>query len=98
MFYNGRCVAIESLHGGIEPSIISDYLMKPSIIQRVKELRKEFGNRFVFVGIDKVCNKEKRSLKELRKAVVRRGNEVSSNFLLKRADMMSCVAGRREDI
>lgn len=47
-------MAIESMHGGIEPSIISDYLMKPSIIQRAAELRKEFGSRFVFVGIDKV--------------------------------------------
>lgn len=54
VFYNGRCVSIESMHGGIEPSIISSRLKIPNIALRIKELRKEFEGRFVFVGIDKV--------------------------------------------
>ncbi|CAN0300482.1 unnamed protein product, partial [Laminaria digitata] len=54
VFYNGRCVSIESMHGGIEPSIITGNLSNPGISGRAAELRKEFQGRFVFLGIDKV--------------------------------------------
>lgn len=54
VFYNGRCVSIESMHGGIEPSIIAANLSNPGIVGRAAELRKEYQGRFVFLGIDKV--------------------------------------------
>ena len=54
VFYNGRCVSIESMHGGIEPSIITANLANPGISGRAAELRKEYHGRFVFLGIDKV--------------------------------------------
>lgn len=54
MFYNGRSVAIESMHGGIEPSIIACKLAHVDIAGRVAELKKAYQGRYVFVGIDKV--------------------------------------------
>lgn len=54
VFYNGRSVAIESMHGGIEPSIIAAKLAHADIAGRVSELRKAYQGRYVFVGIDKV--------------------------------------------
>lgn len=54
MFYNGRTVSIESIHGGIEPSIIATKLTHTGFTARASELRKEYQGRFVFVGIDKV--------------------------------------------
>lgn len=54
MFYNGRSVAIESMHGGIEPSIIASKLAHADIAGRVAELRQAYQGRYVFVGIDKV--------------------------------------------
>ena len=56
MFYNGRSVAIESMHGGIEPSIIAAKLAHADIAGRVAELRKTYQGRYVFVGIDKVTS------------------------------------------
>ncbi len=55
VFYNGRCVTIESMHGGIEPSIIAAKLENTDIAVRVADLRKQYEGRYVFVGIDKVC-------------------------------------------
>lgn len=54
MYYNGRCVSIESIHGGIEPSIIAAKLGHTDIAGRVAALRKEYDGRYVFLGIDKV--------------------------------------------
>lgn len=54
VFYNGRCVSIESMHGGIEPSIITAKLTSPTISKKTAALKKEYEGRFVFVGIDKV--------------------------------------------
>lgn len=54
VFYNGRCVTVESMHGGIEPSIIAAKLEDADIAVRVAELRKQYEGRYVFVGIDKV--------------------------------------------
>eukprot|EP00903_Cladosiphon_okamuranus_P012881 g12029.t1 len=54
VFYNGRSVAIESIHGGIEPSIIASKLAHADIAGRVAELKKTYQGRYVFVGIDKV--------------------------------------------
>lgn len=54
VFYNGRCVSIESVHGGIEPDIVRESLQHPNIAARAAELRKQYEGRFVFVGIDKV--------------------------------------------
>ncbi|CAM9975335.1 unnamed protein product [Pylaiella littoralis] len=54
VFYNGRTVSIESIHGGIEPSIIAAKLAHPEFAARAAALRKEYEGRFVFVGIDKV--------------------------------------------
>eukprot|EP00752_Nemacystus_decipiens_P007782 g6950.t1 len=54
VFYNGRSVAIESMHGGIEPSIIASKLEHADISRKVSELRKVYQGRYVFVGIDKV--------------------------------------------
>lgn len=54
MFYNGRCVSIESVHGGIEPDVVRSSLRRPNIADRVAELRKQYEGRYVFVGIDKV--------------------------------------------
>ncbi|CAN0161897.1 unnamed protein product, partial [Ectocarpus sp. 4 AP-2014] len=54
VYYNGRSVSIESIHGGIEPSIIADKLVHTDIAGRVAALRKEYDGRYVFLGIDKV--------------------------------------------
>lgn len=54
VFYNGRCVSIESVHGGIEPDVVIASARNPDIVARVAELRKEYEGRYVFVGIDKV--------------------------------------------
>ncbi|CBJ29609.1 Trehalose 6-phosphate synthase, family GT20 / Trehalose 6-phosphate phosphatase [Ectocarpus siliculosus] len=54
VYYNGRCVSIESIHGGIEPSIIAAKLGHTDIAGRVAALRKEYDGRYVFLGIDKV--------------------------------------------
>ncbi|CAN0286398.1 unnamed protein product, partial [Hapterophycus canaliculatus] len=54
VLYNGRCVSIESMHGGIEPSIIAAKLAHKDISGRVAELRKEYQGRYIFLGIDKV--------------------------------------------
>lgn len=55
VFYNGRCVSIESVHGGIEPDVVSGSLRDPNIAGRAAALMKQYEGRYVFVGIDKVC-------------------------------------------
>lgn len=56
MLYQGRQVQIVSIHAGIEGSVIDAALLPAmGVMDQVEELRRRYvGDRFVFLGIDKV--------------------------------------------
>lgn len=54
VFYNGRTVTIESIHAGIEPSVIENVLGSGTLDRSIAGLQDMYKGRFVFLGIDKV--------------------------------------------
>lgn len=52
--YNGRQVAIISIHAGVDPATIEDVLKIDSVQADIVSLKERFKDKFVFTGLDKI--------------------------------------------
>jgi len=52
--YNGRAVAVTSIHAGVDPDIFEEVLMEEPVQAEIARMRQHFHGKFVFTGIDKL--------------------------------------------
>uniref|UniRef100_A0A7S0CN27 Trehalose-phosphatase n=1 Tax=Proboscia inermis TaxID=420281 RepID=A0A7S0CN27_9STRA len=51
---NGRQVVVTSIHAGVEPPILNQFLCQTSTVEKTYEIRKQFAGKVIFCAIDKL--------------------------------------------